>query len=465
MLYLYFFAVKGSNGDETSSNSSSQSASSSADKGDSASVIVPDLVGEDYDVAKEKLEILGLKVVTYKKFDPEYAVNKVISQSVEPNSEVEKGGKVTLTISKGSETLSLPNFVGKTYVEANKSLTDLGLKVKIIYTFDNKSKEDIVTKQDVAANSTVTKGDTISLTVSGGIANTIGNNNENCLYGGFVATQGNWIYYANIGGDGYLYKVNKDGSGRQKLANKTAKNINVVGLWVYFCDDKFMYKVRIDGTELTKIVNGNFTWIHVENSWIYYTNANTSNNIYRIKTSGTSNQLCLESANFVNLENNTLYYSTRIRIKDTPNFDYYVHSISTSGSNKQVVYDGHGYNLFANSKNLYILTSETVGKILKVDLKTGFKTNHTIQNNIYPTFVNATENEIFLVGTASGQSAIYKMDPDTFKLTKIHSFKGGNTSDAAINIVDGWIYFKNPDDNLKLYRIKTDGSKLEKFYF
>ena len=36
-----------------------------------------------------------------------------------------------------------------------------------------------------------------------------------------------------------------------------------------------------------------------------------------------------------------------------------------------------------------------------------------------------------------------------------------NTSEGIINVVDEWIYFKNPQEDDLLYKIKIDGSNLQ----
>ncbi len=85
--------------------------------------------------------------------------------------------------------------------------------------------------------------------------NTLGRGADN----GYIATQGDWLYtaighIAGFNNNGGLWKVKKDGSGRQKLTGTSASQINAVGEYLYFLDPngKIM-KIRTDGKEETRL--------------------------------------------------------------------------------------------------------------------------------------------------------------------------------------------------------------------
>ena len=64
------------------------------------------------------------------------------------------------------------------------------------------------------------------------IVNTIGNTPGNIVNGGYVAQQGDWIYYCNVSLGYTLYKIRTDGSERTKLSDDSSLYINVIGDWV-----------------------------------------------------------------------------------------------------------------------------------------------------------------------------------------------------------------------------------------
>lgn len=73
-----------------------------------------------------------------------------------------------------------------------------------------------------------------------------------------------WLYYSNEIGEG-LYRLKLDGTQRQKLYDKTPKNIVVYGKWVYFTllsDSKStIYRIHTDGSGFEKVecINQNIT--------------------------------------------------------------------------------------------------------------------------------------------------------------------------------------------------------------
>lgn len=78
---------------------------------------------------------------------------------------------MTLTVSKGQETVPMPDLVGKSIDDAKKMLRDAGLEVRDenILKQDSYEKEGTVLSQDpYGPGSKVSKGTQISLTVSGG---------------------------------------------------------------------------------------------------------------------------------------------------------------------------------------------------------------------------------------------------------------------------------------------------------
>jgi hypothetical protein len=102
----------------------------------------------------------------------------------------------------------------------------------------------------------------------------------NLANGGQLAVQGDWIYMnpaSKNQGPNQLVKVRKDGSGEVKLSDDNARNINVVGDWLYYsvntpAENKMngIYKIRTDGTERTLVSSSPIGQMWVLGDWIYY---------------------------------------------------------------------------------------------------------------------------------------------------------------------------------------------------
>ena len=93
-------------------------------------VTMPDIVGRSKDEAARTLDDLRLKATFTEEFSDTVAAGNVISTSVDKDTQLRWGDAVEVVVSKGPETVTIPNVVGKTYDEASKMLKALGLDVK-----------------------------------------------------------------------------------------------------------------------------------------------------------------------------------------------------------------------------------------------------------------------------------------------------------------------------------------------
>lgn len=126
-------------------------------------VTVVNVVGASVDEATTQLESLGLKVVGEEAFSDTVAAGDVISQVPAGGSEGRRMDTVTLQVSKGPETVAMPDLVGKQYAEAAATLEGLGLKAERQNVLGGLF--GTVRDQSVAENQQVPKGSTITLTV------------------------------------------------------------------------------------------------------------------------------------------------------------------------------------------------------------------------------------------------------------------------------------------------------------
>jgi len=133
------------------------------------SVRVPDVVGFRQDAATRQLEDAGFKVT------PEFQVTtnqadqgNVIKQSPDPETLLDKGETVTITVGKAPKQVTVPNVVGMTEDEARTAITDAGLKVGNVTPQPDPAPAGEVIGQDPSANSTENKGSAVDLVVSTG---------------------------------------------------------------------------------------------------------------------------------------------------------------------------------------------------------------------------------------------------------------------------------------------------------
>lgn len=94
-------------------------------------VQMPDLIGQTKDYAQKTLEEDKLEVTFEEEFSDSVPVGQVLYTSQDAGSTLHWGDAVTVTVSKGPETVKMPDVVGKSPEDARKELEVLGLKVKI----------------------------------------------------------------------------------------------------------------------------------------------------------------------------------------------------------------------------------------------------------------------------------------------------------------------------------------------
>ncbi len=127
-------------------------------------VTIPVPVVEDQPRAEAEATLTGagFKVSVEEEFNEDYKKGRAIRTDPAAGEDIEKGTEVKLFVSKGLETIAVPDVTGKTREEAIAELTAAGLKFTI--DFENSSgKQGTVIKSDPAAGEEVNKGSRVKL--------------------------------------------------------------------------------------------------------------------------------------------------------------------------------------------------------------------------------------------------------------------------------------------------------------
>lgn len=141
------------------------------DKGDQESVEkveMIDVVGMDADDAEKALKDAKIPYKIVHESSDEVKEGKVISQSVDEGDMVSTDEKVVITVSSGEGDQEIPNVVGMTDKAAIQTLQDKGFKYNRQYEYSANVAEGQVISQTPTGSGK--KGDTITITVSAGIA-------------------------------------------------------------------------------------------------------------------------------------------------------------------------------------------------------------------------------------------------------------------------------------------------------
>ena len=128
-------------------------------------VTVPDVVGLSRGAASNMLDRAGF-VPNEEPMDSDEPEDEVLSQDPAADSEAKKGSTVTITYSSGVGTISLDDFVGQKLTFAQRKLGNAGLDVDVItQDVSEESQDGIVLSQAPGADSNLSPGDRVTLTV------------------------------------------------------------------------------------------------------------------------------------------------------------------------------------------------------------------------------------------------------------------------------------------------------------
>ncbi len=135
-------------------------------------VSVPSVIGNSEESAVSTLEGLGLNVKTTSGYSDNVGVGEVCDQSVKAGTEVNEGSNITLTISQGSDKVTVPDVTGETKAAAKADLKNAGFKLDWQYEV---GEEGVVIRTDPKAGSSTSRGATITVYLGTGGEDTSGN--------------------------------------------------------------------------------------------------------------------------------------------------------------------------------------------------------------------------------------------------------------------------------------------------
>ena len=124
--------------------------------------------GEKIDDARRMIEELdaNLEIEIVEEESTKVEEGIVLKQSIQKGEQVQAGIKITLTVSKAKEQVSVPYVIGKTEEQAKKELTDSKLKVQVVYEEDTSKDAGKVLKQSIDVGKTVDVDTVVTITVN-----------------------------------------------------------------------------------------------------------------------------------------------------------------------------------------------------------------------------------------------------------------------------------------------------------
>lgn len=131
-------------------------------------VTVPSVQGAGVADATAQIEALGLVVTTVEDSSSSVAVGNVISQAPSAGVDVKPGSTVTLTVSKGKQTSTVPNVTKMDITNAQNTLIAAGLVLGSQSEANDAAPIGQVISQDPAAGTSLPQGGFVNVVVSKG---------------------------------------------------------------------------------------------------------------------------------------------------------------------------------------------------------------------------------------------------------------------------------------------------------
>ena len=210
---------------------------------------VPKVTGLTQDEAQTALENAKLKYEIVEETSKKVEAGYVISQETTAGTKVYAGDIVRIHVSTGLDMAEVVSVIEQKEDEAKKALTDLGLKVNVVYDEDTTKETGTVIKQSTNAGEKLEKGSTITITV-----NKIAETKSATLTVNVKSLLGGKVEYENT-------TTASSGSDSKNTTNTTSdKKIKNVHVRILVGDDK-VYDDSIDPTttNLVQTITGKGT--------------------------------------------------------------------------------------------------------------------------------------------------------------------------------------------------------------
>lgn len=162
-----------------------------------------------------------------------------------------------------------------------------------------------------------------------------------------------WIYYVHRNSHN-IYRIRTDGTGRQKLVDKSAGDLNVADGWMFFSvfepsvdPDPTIYRCRLDGTGLQQISKQFGQDLRAADGWLYYRSLREFA-LYRMRYDGSNKQKIYSKwTGQMVISGNWIYFVEEEEARSTP-----IYRIKTDGTSKQELGIG-GLNIHVVGDWLY----------------------------------------------------------------------------------------------------------------
>ena len=132
-------------------------------------VVMPEVVGKEYQKAIESLEAVGLKAKVIWQESDKYDQGIVSDATVKEGLKVDVGSTINLTVSSGASSIIVPNVTEKSLQEAKELIVKAGLEVDIRQDYSETVPEGYIISQSPEGDMKAPLNSKVEITVSLGV--------------------------------------------------------------------------------------------------------------------------------------------------------------------------------------------------------------------------------------------------------------------------------------------------------
>ena len=131
-----------------------------------ADVTVPELVGLTQEEAETALKEEGLNILWEEVYNPAVDPGRVCAQQPAAGRTVKQGQTLTVSVSLGTQWLTVPDLTGQNRDEALQSLRDQGFSVAVEFLHDNTIEPYTIVRTEPAAGEQLAAGQIVKAVVA-----------------------------------------------------------------------------------------------------------------------------------------------------------------------------------------------------------------------------------------------------------------------------------------------------------
>ena len=294
--------------------------------------------------------------------------------------------------------------------------------------------------------------------------NAVGNTTGNLNNGGKFCEYDGKIYFSNPCDSGKLYVMDSNCTEPALLSNDTVSSINVCGNYIYYVknnlnkkaveegsrDQMFgIIRTDLDGKNEVTLLRDKAAIASLYGNYVYYQKYGGSypSNLCRVKIDNTDDSEVPDKPyNPACISNGKIYYSD-------PYNRNQIYSLDTANNKTSLVYPANSYLLDVDNDYIYYIDMSKGYSLLRYNMSSQTLEQIFASSDSKVINFNRYGNKIFIITEGGTNPGLYRINTDGSRLEYIAA---GEI--LSVNCTSLYTFFQYYTDEYTLYRVPTSGN-------